>query len=108
MFKLTGSHRYPWLAAMVVALAAATAASYFNRTFSTPTDRSITGEIRSIEEGKGDRWHVTVEMPGGLPQRYLISKDAATALKDAKQVRLGISRGALGFEFVARFEPAKP
>lgn len=104
-FKFSGSHRYPWLAALVLALAAAASASYFNRTFYTPTDRSITGEIHSVEEGKGDRWHVTVNVPNGLPQRYLISKDAAIALKNEKQVRLGIARGALGFEFVARFEP---
>ena len=105
--RFSGSHRYPWLAAVVLALAASAAASYFNRTFSTPTERSITGEIRSVEEGKGDRWHVTVNVPNGLPQRYLISKNAATALKNEQEVRLGISRGALGFEFVARFEPAK-
>ncbi len=106
-FKFSGSHRYPWLAAVVLALGACAAASYFNRTFFTPTDRSITGEIRSVDEGKGDRWHVTVDMPNSLPQRYLISKDAATALKNEKAVRLGIARGALGFEFIARFEPLK-
>ena len=107
-FKFSGSHRYPWLAAVVLALAVAAAASYFNRTFATPTERSITGEIRSVEEGKGDRWHVTVNVPNGLPQRYLISKDAATALKNAKEVRLGIARGALGLDFIARFEPSRP
>ena len=107
-FKFSGSHRYPWFAALVLALAASASASYFNRTFYTLTDRSITGEIRSVEEGKGDRWHVTVNVPDSLPQRYLISKDAATALKNEKQVRLGIARGALGFEFVARFEPYRP
>ena len=106
-FKFSGSHRYPWLAAVVLALAVSAAASYFNRTFATPTDRSITGEIRSVEEGKGDRWHVTVNMPDGLPQRYLITEDTATALKNEKEVRLGIARGALGFEFIARFEPLK-
>ena len=106
-FRFTGSHRYPWLAAVVLALAACTAASYFNRTFAQPTGRSITGEIHSVEEGKGDRWHVTVLTPGGEQRRYLIPKDAATALKDEKEVRLGIARGALGFEFVARFEPLK-
>jgi hypothetical protein len=104
-FKFSGPHRYPWLAAVVLALAASAAASYFNRTFAQPTERSITGEIRSVEEGKGDRWHVTVNMPDGPPQRYLISKDAATALKGEKEVRLGIARGALGFDFIARFEP---
>ncbi len=106
-FSFSGSHRYPWLAAVVLALAACASASYFNRTFYTLTDRSMTGEIRSVEEGKGDRWHVTVNVPNGLPQRYLISKDAATALKNEKEVRLGIARGALGFEFVARFEPVR-
>ena len=106
-FKFSGSHRYPWLAALVLALAVAAAASYFNRTFSTPTDRSLTGEIHSVEEGKGERWHVTVIMPNGLQHRYLIPKDAAAALKNEKQVRLGIARGALGLDFIARFEPVK-
>ena len=106
-FKFSGSHRYPWLAALALALAASASASYFNRTFYTLTGRSMTVEIRSVDEGKGDRWHVTVNVPGGLPQRYLISKDAATALKNEKEVQLGIARGALGFEFVARFEPVK-
>jgi hypothetical protein len=105
--KFSGSHRYPWLAAVVLAVAASAAASYFNRTFTTPTDRSITGEIHSVEEGKGDRWHVTVNMPNGLQQRYLISKDAATALKNAKEVRLRIARGALGYDYIVGFEPLK-
>jgi uncharacterized membrane protein len=106
-FKFSGAHRYPWLAAMVLALAVAAAASYFNRTFSTPTERSITGEIHSVEEGKGERWHVTVIMPNGLPHRYLIPKDAAAALKNAKEVRMSVARGALGLDYIARFEPAK-
>lgn len=105
--KFSGSHRHPWLAALVLALAASAAASYFNRTFATPTDRSITGEIHSVEEGKGDRWHVTVRMPNGINHRYLISQDAATALKNAKEVRLSIARGALGYDYIARFEPVK-
>ena len=103
--SFSAPHRYPWLAAVALALAASAAASYFNRTFAKPTDRSITGEIHSVEEGKGDRWHVTVNLPSGVRQRYLIPKDAATALKNEKEVRLSIARGALGFEFVARFEP---
>ncbi len=106
-FRFSGPHRYPWLAAVVVALAVCAAASYFNRTFATATERSITGEIRSVEEGKGERWHVTVNTPDGLPQRYLISKDAATALKNEQEVRMTIARGALGFDFIARFEPSK-
>jgi len=105
--KFSGSHRYPWLSAVVLAVAASAAASYFNRTFATPTDRSITGEIHSVEEGKGDRWHVTVNTPNSLQQRYLISKDAATALKNAKEVRLRIARGALGYDYIAGFEPLK-
>ena len=105
--KFSGSHRHPWLAALVLALAAAVAASYLNRTFATPTGRSFTGEIDSIAEGKGKRWHVTVNMPNGLRQRYLISKDAATALKNEREVRLKISRGVLGFDYIAEFEPSK-
>jgi len=104
-FRFSGSHRHPWLAAVVLAIAAAAAASYLNRTFATPTERSITGEIYTVEEGKGDRWHVKVNMPNGLQQRFLIPKEAAAALKNEKEVRLGIARGALGFEFFARFEP---
>ena len=104
-FKFSGSHRYPWLAAVALALAASAAASYINRTFATLTERSVTAEIRSVDEGKGDRWHVTVNTPNGLPQRYLISKDTATALKNEKEVRMSIARGALGFEFIASFEP---
>lgn len=106
-FKFSGSHRYPWLAALVLALAASAAASYLNRTFARPTDRSITGEIHSVEEGKGDRWHVTVTMPNGINHRYLISQDVATALKNAKEVRLSIARGALGYDYVGGFEPSK-
>jgi hypothetical protein len=29
-------------------------------------------------------------------------------LKTAKIARIGVARGALGFEFMARFEPATP
>ncbi len=105
--RFSGSNRNPWLAALVLAIAASAAASYLNRTFATPTERSLTGEIDSIAEGKGDRWHVTVKMPDGLTHRYLISKDAATALKDAKEVRLSIARGALGYDYIAGFEPLK-
>lgn len=104
-FKFSGAHRYPWLAALVLALAASAAASYLNRTFATPTDRSITGEIHSVEEGKGDRWHVKVNMPDGLQQRFLISQHVATALRNEKAVRLSIARGALGYDYIAGFEP---
>jgi hypothetical protein len=103
--SFSGSHRHPWLAALVLAIAASAAASYLNRTFATPTDRSLTAEIDSVAEGKGDRWHVTVKSPDGLYQRYLISKDVAAALKNEKAVRLRIARGALGFDYIAGFEP---
>jgi hypothetical protein len=33
--------------------------------------------------------------------------DSAAALKNAKAVRLGIARGALGYDYVARFDPAR-
>lgn len=105
--RFSGSYRYPWFAALVLAIAASAGASYLNRTFTTPTDRSLTGEIDSIAEGRGDRWHVTVKMPNDIYHRYLISKDAATALKDAKEVRLSIARGALGYDYIAGFEPLK-
>ncbi len=106
--RFSGSHRNPWLAALILGLACAAAASYLNRTFAAPTERSLAGEIDSIAEGKGDRWHVTVKHPDGHYQRYLVPQSVALALKDEKQVRLGIARGGLGFDYIARFEPLKP
>ena len=38
-------------------------------------------------------------------QRYQITKPAAEALMKQKSVRMEISRGALGFELITRFEP---
>jgi hypothetical protein len=107
MFKFSGANRHPWLAALALGLVFSAAASYLNRTYASPTGRSITGEIDVVAEGKGDRWHVTVKMPDSRYQRYLISKDVATALKDAHEVRLSVARGLLGFEFVAGFEPSR-
>lgn len=107
MFKFSGANRHPWLAALTLGLVFSAAASYLNRTYASPSSRSIAGEVDSITEGKGDRWHVTVKMPDGRYQRYLISKDAATALKGASGVRLSVARGLLGFEFVAGFEPKR-
>jgi hypothetical protein len=107
MFKFSGANRHPWLAALALGLAVSAAASYLNRSYNSPTGRSITGEIESIDEGKGDRWHVGVKMPDGQFQRYLISKDVATALKNATEVRLSVARGLLGFEFIAKFEPKR-
>ena len=106
--KFTGSYRQPWLAALVLGLVATATASYINRTFAAPPDRTITAAIDSVEEGKGTRWHVTIKSPDGRYQRYLISKEVADALKKEKQVRISIARGALGFDFMARFEPAAP
>ena len=103
--KFSGSYRLPWLAALVLGLVSTATASYVNRTFAAPADRAITADIDSIDEGKGNRWHVTVKSPDGRYQRYLISKDAADALKNAKMMRISIARGALGFDFMAGFEP---
>jgi hypothetical protein len=103
--KLSGAYRQPWLAALVLGLVATATASYINRTFAAPTDRAITAEIDSIDEGKGNRWHVTVKTPDGRYQRYLISKEAADALKQGRMVRMSIAHGALGFDFIVRFEP---
>ncbi|MBI4191380.1 MAG: hypothetical protein HY525_12690 [Betaproteobacteria bacterium] len=105
MFKFSGANRHPWLAALALGLAAAAAASYVNRSFAYPAHRSFTAEIDSIKEGKGDRWHITVKMPDGQYQRYLVSQDVATALKNEQVVRLGVARGALGFDHIAGFEP---
>jgi hypothetical protein len=103
--RFSGAHRHPWLAAVAFALAISAAASYFNRTFTAPTDRAITAEIDSVAAGKGDRWHVTVKTPDGHYQRYLIPQDVAATLKNEKMVRLSIARGALGFDYIAGFEP---
>ena len=107
-FSLSGVHRRPWLAALVLGIAAASAASYLNRTFATPAGPAIAADIQSLEEGRGDRWHITVKLPDGRYQRYLIPKDAATALQGEKSVRLGVAHGMLGFDFVSEFEPIRP
>ena len=104
--SFAGPHRQPWIAAFALGLILAVACSWFNRTFATPAGRSITAEIDSVTEGRGERWRVTVKMPDGTYQHYLISQDTATRLKGEKAVQLGMARGALGFEFVATFEPA--
>ena len=105
--RVSGAHRHPWLAALVLGLAFAAAASYLNRTFASPADRALTAEIDSVAEGKGDRWHVTVKTPDGRYQRYLISHEVAAALKNEKLVRMSIARGALGYDYIAGFEPLK-
>ena len=106
-FKLSGSHRLPWMAALVVGLVATTTASYINRTFAAPPERTGTATIDSITEGKGNRWHLTVKTENDHYQRYLISKEVADALKNSNSVRISVARGALGFDFMAKFEPDK-
>jgi len=103
--KFAGANRLPWMAALVLGLVATATASYMNRTFAAPPDRAITADIDSIDEGKGNRWHVTVKSPDGRYQRYLISQETADALKKGSMVRMSIAHGALGFDFIARFEP---
>jgi len=105
--KFTGAYRQPWLAALVMGLLTTVSVSYINRTFAAPPNRTITGTIEIVDEGKGDRWHVTVTTPDGRYQRYLITKAVAEELKDKRQVRMSIARGALGFDLVLKFEPQK-
>jgi len=107
-FSFSGAHRQPWLAALVVAIAAASAASYLNRSFATSAGPAIAAEIESLEEGRGDRWHITVKLPDGSHQRYVIPKDTAAALQGEKAVRLAVAHGMLGFDYIAGFEPIKP
>jgi hypothetical protein len=105
--KFSGSYRQPWLAAFVMGLITTSSLSYINRTFAAPPDRTLTGEIDIVDEGKGERWHVSVKMPDGRYQRYLITKAVADELKNARQVRMSVARGALGFDLVAKFEPQR-
>jgi hypothetical protein len=107
VLKFSGAYRQPWLAALVMGIATTSSVSYINRTFAAPAERTVTAEIDYIDEGRGDRWHVFVKTPDGHRQRYLISKQVAEALKSEKIVRIGVARGALGFEFMAKFEPAR-
>lgn len=107
-FSLSGPSRQLWLATIFAALVCTSGASYINRTFATPTERSKVAAIDSVAEGKGSRWHVVVKWPDGMLERYLITEDTATQLKSAKTVRLRYARGALGFDYVAKFEPVRP
>src|SRR3954469_20272906 len=106
--KFTGAYRQPWLAALVMGLLTTVSLSYINRTFAAPVDGTLTGEIDIVDEGKGDRWHLSVKMPDGHYQRYLISKPVADTLKDARMVRMNIAHGALGFDLITQFDPVKP
>lgn len=107
LFNFSGANRHPWLAALALGLASAAAASYVNRSYAPPAYRSFTATIDSVKEGKGDRWHLTVQLSDGQYQRYLVSQDVAAALKNEQAVRLGVARGALGFDYIAQFEPSR-
>ena len=104
--KLSGAYRQPWLAALVAALLTCVVASWINRTFTTATDRSLHGAIDTLEEGKGDRWHVGVKLDDGRYEKYLINKETAERLKGAKALSATIVHGALGFDVLSAFVPA--
>lgn len=97
-----------WLATLLVALVAAAAACFINRTFATLTDQWKVAPLDSIQEGRGARWHLVVTAPDGGRERHFISEQTAVQLKDAAAVRMRYARGALGFDYIAAFEPAKP
>lgn len=103
--SLSGPSRQLWLATVLAALVSAAGACYVNRTFATLTERSRVAAIDSILEGKGTRWHVVVRADDGGRERYLITEQTAAQLKNAKAVRMRYARGALGFDYIAEFEP---
>jgi hypothetical protein len=103
-FSLSGQNRQAWVAALTCALAFAGAGSYLNRTFSTPTDRTISVQVDAVNDSK-DRARITVKMPDGEYRRYIFDKDAATTVKPQTTAQLAIARGALGIEFVAGIKP---
>ncbi len=104
--KFSGSYRQQWLAALVMGLATTISVSYINRTFAAPADRTISAALESIDEGKAGRWHITVKSPDGRFQRYLVTPEVAEVLKSEKIITISIARGALGFDLMAKFEPA--
>ena len=106
--SLSGPMRQLWLATVLAALVGAGGASYVNRKFATLTDRSRVAAIDSVQEGKGIRWYVVVSAADGGRERYLITEQTAARLKDAKTVRMRYARGALGFDYIAEFEPVRP
>jgi hypothetical protein len=103
-FNLSAQNRQPWIAALACALAFAGGGSYLNRTFAAPTGRTIPVAVDSVTASR-DQWRVTVKTPGGEYRRYIVSKEAAASVKEQSAARLDISRGVLGFEFVAGVEP---
>ena len=105
--SLSGPSRQLWLATIVAGLVSAAAASYVNRTLATLTERSTVVAIDSIQEGKGTRWYVVVSTAEGGRERYPITEPTAIQLKNAKAVRMRFARGALGFDYIAAFEPIR-
>jgi hypothetical protein len=105
--SLKPAHRQPWIAAFALALVFTVAGSWLNRTFTTPSGRSMVGQIDSLRELKDDRWQLWVKHADGSFQRYQITKDTAAALQNQTMVRMEIARGALGFELITRFDANK-
>jgi hypothetical protein len=105
--SLKPAHRQPWIAAFALALVFTVAGSWLNRSFATPSGRSIVATIDSLREVKDDRWQLWVKHPDGTFQRYQIKKDAAAALQNRTTVKLEVSRGAMGFDLITRFDPEK-
>lgn len=103
--SLKPADRQPWIAAFALGLVFTVGGVWINRQSVTPTGRSIVAEIDTLKELKDDRWQLSVKHSDGFYQRYQITKPAAEALMKQKNVRMEISRGALGFELFTRFEP---
>ena len=103
--SLKPADRQPWIAAFALGLVFTVGGVWINRQSVTPTGRSIVAEIDTLKEVKDDRWQLSVKHSDGFYQRYQITKPAAEALTKQKSVRMEISRGALGFELITRFEP---
>ena len=104
--SLKPADRQPWIAAFALGLVFTVSGVWLNRTYTTPTGRSVIAEIDTLKVLKDDRWQLSVKHSDGIYQRYLITKQAADALLKQKSVRMEISRGALGFDLYTRFEPA--
>ena len=105
--SLKPAHRQPWIAAFALALVFTVAGSWLNRSFTTPTGRSLVGTIDSMREVKDDRWQLWVKHTDGTFQRYQIKKETADALQNQTSVKLEVSRGAMGFELITRFDANK-
>ena len=66
------------------------------------------GDVRRVVETTVPRLRETfVRAPDGTFQRYQIKKDAAAALQNRTTVKMEVSRGAMGFDLITRFDPEK-